>query len=78
MTKEPIQNSTVRSSAAGCRTFVTASGQGNVEAIYSNENVWLTQKLMVLLYDVDVRTINYNLKTVFADSASILSEGALA
>lgn len=44
------------------------AAKGNVEAIYADENVWLTQKMMGLLYDVDVRTINYHLKTVFADS----------
>lgn len=68
MTKKSIQSSIVRSSAAEYLTFVAASGQGNVEAVYANENVWLTQKMMALLYDVDVRTINYHLKTVFADS----------
>ena len=51
MTKKPIQNSIVRSSAAEYLTFVAASGQGNVEAIYADENVWLTQKMMGLLYD---------------------------
>ncbi len=45
MTKKPIQNSTVRSSAAECRIFVVASGQGNVEAIYANEDVRFTQKM---------------------------------
>ncbi|QDX81342.1 cell filamentation protein Fic [Denitratisoma sp. DHT3] len=68
MTKKSVQNSIVRSSAAEYLTFVAARGQGSVEAIYANENVWLTQKMMALLYDVDVRTINYHLKTVFADS----------
>ena len=46
MTKKPIQSSIVRSSAAEYLTFVAASGQGSVEAIYANENVWLTQKMM--------------------------------
>ena len=58
----------VRSSAAEYLTFVAASGQGGVEAIYADENVWLTQKLLAQLYDVDVRTINYHLKKVFEDS----------
>ncbi|MBN8422030.1 MAG: virulence RhuM family protein [Verrucomicrobia bacterium] len=57
----------VRSSAAEYLTFVAASGQGGVEAVYADENVWLTQKMMGLLYDVDVRTINYHLKKVFSD-----------
>ena len=58
----------VRSSAAEYLTFVAASGSGGVEAIYADENVWLTQKMMGLLYDVETQTINYHLKKVFADS----------
>ena len=53
--------SLVRSSAAEYLTFIAASGQGGVEAVYADENVWITQKMMALLYDVDVRTINYHL-----------------
>ena len=60
--------SIVRSSAAEYLTFVAAGGQGGVEAVYADENVWITQKMMGLLYDVDVRTINYHLKKVFDDS----------
>lgn len=60
-------SSVARSSAAEYLTFVAASGQGGVEAIYADENVWLTQKMMGQLYDVDVRTISYHLKNVFAD-----------
>ena len=60
--------SLVRSSAAEYLTFVAASGQGGVEAIYADESIWLTQKMLAQLYDVDVRTINYHLKKVFADS----------
>ena len=60
--------SIARSSAAEYLTFVAASGQGGVEAVYADENVWISQKMMSLLYDVDVRTINYHLKKVFDDS----------
>lgn len=60
--------SIVRSSAAEYLTFVAASGKGGVEAVYAGENIWLSQKMMALLYDVDVRTINYHLKKVFEDS----------
>ncbi len=44
--------SMVRSSAAEYLTFVAATGKGGVEAIYADENVWLTQKMMGILYDV--------------------------
>ena len=60
--------SLVRSSAAEYLTFVAASGEGGVEAIYADESIWLTQKMMGLLYDVETHTINYHLKKVFADS----------
>ena len=60
--------SVVRSSAAEYLTFVAASGHGGVEAVYAEENVWLTQKMMGLLYDVETHTVNYHLKKVFADS----------
>ncbi|TRO80273.1 virulence RhuM family protein [Trichloromonas acetexigens] len=62
-----IKTSVARSSAAEYLTFVAASGQGGVQAIYADENVWLTQKMMGQLYDVDVRTISYHLKKVFTD-----------
>ncbi|MGY0195447.1 virulence RhuM family protein [Leptothrix sp. BB-4] len=57
----------IRSSAAEYLTFIAASGTGGVEAVYANENVWLTQKMMGQLYDVDVRTVSYHLKNVFSD-----------
>ena len=60
--------SLVRSSAAEYLTFVAASGEGGVEAVYADESIWLTQKMMGLLYDVETHTINYHLKKVFADS----------
>ena len=57
--------SLIRSSAAEYLTFVAASGQGGVEAVYADENVWLTQKMMGLLYDVETHTVNYHLKQIF-------------
>ncbi len=57
-----------RSSAAEYLTFITARGEGGVEAVYADEDVWLSRKMMAALYDVDVRTINYHLQKVFKDS----------
>jgi hypothetical protein len=62
------EGSLARSSAAEYLTFVAASGQGGVEAVYADENIWLTQKMMGVLYDVETHTINYHLKKVFGDS----------
>lgn len=59
---------TIRSSAAEYLTFVSASGESGVETIYADENVWLTQKMMGVLYDVETHTINYHLKKIFSDN----------
>lgn len=70
-TKQPSKStevSLVRSSAAEYLTFVAASGQGGVEAVYADESIWVTQKMMGTLYDVETQTINYHLKKVFSDS----------
>ena len=58
----------VRSSAAEYLTFITAQGESDVNAIYADENVWLTQKMMGILYDVETNTINYHLKKIFEDT----------
>jgi hypothetical protein len=65
--KDSTEASLIRSSAAEYLTFVAASGKGGVEAVYADETIWLTQKMMGLLYDVETHTINYHLKKVFAD-----------
>jgi hypothetical protein len=62
------ETSIVRSSAAEYLTFIAASGKGGVEVVYADENIWLTQKMMGVLYDVEPHTINYHLKKIFADS----------
>ena len=66
--KKKQEISIIRSSAAEYLTFITATGSGGVEAVYADENVWLTQKMMAQLYDVETHTINYHLKKVFSDS----------
>ncbi|MDL1865840.1 virulence RhuM family protein [Betaproteobacteria bacterium PRO4] len=68
MSKKKNQTPTIRSSAAEYLTFVAASGEGGVEVVYADENVWLTQKMMGELYSVETHTVNYHLKKVFSDS----------
>ena len=67
MKKDKRKISIVRSSAAEYLTFITATGESDVNAVYCDENVWLTQKMMGLLYNVETHTINYHLKKIFAD-----------
>lgn len=70
MAKKQKKEVTIRSSAAEYLTFVAANGddKNSVEVRYEDENIWITQKMLAVLYDVDVRTINYHIKKIFDDS----------
>lgn len=68
MTKRKQAASLVRSSAAEYLTFIAATGQSGIDTVYADENVWVSQKMMAQLYDVETPTINYHLKKVFDDS----------
>jgi hypothetical protein len=62
------EKSLIRSSTAEYLTFIAATGDGGVEAIYADENIWLSQKMMGTLYNVNVRTINEHLQTIFKEN----------
>ena len=70
MKKDKREISIVRSSAAEYLTFVASTGadEKSREMRYEDENIWLTQKMMASLYDVDVRTINDHIKKIYSDS----------
>ena len=61
---------TIRSSTAEYLTYVASIGdqRDSIEMRYEDENIWLTQKMMATLYDVDVRTINEHIKKIYFDS----------
>ncbi|MCL2251592.1 MAG: virulence RhuM family protein [Treponema sp.] len=60
----------IRSSAAEYLTFIAATGDNpaSVEMRYEDENIWLTQKMMAELYNIETPTINYHLKKIFEDN----------
>lgn len=51
---------TIHISAAEYLTYVASVGNSNdsFKMRYEDENIWLTQKMLATLYNVDVRTIN--------------------
>ena len=70
MKKKKDEKITIRSSAAEYLTYVASVGdqQDSIEMRYEDENIWLTQKMMATLHDVDVRTINDHIKKIYLDS----------
>lgn len=64
---------TIHSSAAEYLTYVAAVGTNadSMEIRYEEENIWLTQKMMAQLYDVDIRTVNEHIKKIYGDGELI-------
>lgn len=61
---------TIRSSAAEYLTYVASVGDKsqNVEVRYEDENIWLTQKMLAIVFDVSIPTVNEHIKNIFKDS----------
>ena len=59
------KNLTIRNSTAEFLIFTQQAGESGIEVRYEDETIWLTQKLMAELFDVDVRTVNEHLKNIF-------------
>jgi hypothetical protein len=59
----------IRSSAAEYLTFVAASGENSatVEVRYQDENIWLTQRIMAVIYGVELNTINEHISKAYED-----------
>jgi hypothetical protein len=57
----------IRSSAAEYLTYVAAAGENGVELRYEDENVWLTQKMLSVLYGVSTSAINQHIKKIYED-----------
>jgi hypothetical protein len=46
--------------------YTTPSGDVRIEVIFQDESFWLNQKKMADLFGVEVNTVNYHLKEIFA------------
>ena len=56
----------IRNSTAEFLIFTRQAGEESIEVRFEDETIWLTQKLMAALFDVDVRTISEHLRNIFA------------
>jgi len=62
MKNKPVQ---IRNSTAEFLVFTKQAGESTIDVRIEEETVWLTQKLLAVLFEVDVRTINEHLKNIF-------------
>jgi hypothetical protein len=66
----------IRNSTAEFLVFTNQNKTASIEARYEDETIWLSQKLMAELFNVEVNTINYHLKEIYK-SFEIPSEGTI-
>jgi hypothetical protein len=62
MGKKKLQ---IRNSTAEFLIFTRQAGEDGIEVRVEDETVWLTQKLMAALFEVDVRTVSEHLTNIF-------------
>ena len=48
--------------------FTRQTGAKSIEVSYEDETIWLSQRMMAELFDVDVRTINEHLQNLFSSN----------
>ncbi len=55
----------IRNSTAEFLVFTNQTGDKSIEVRYEDETIWLSQRMMAELFDVDVRTVNEHLQNLF-------------
>ena len=45
--------------------YTTKDGDVRIDVVYGDQNIWLTQKKMAILFDVQIPAINKHLKNIF-------------
>ena len=71
------KNLTIRNSTTEFLIFQAQSQANGVEVFYQNETLWLTQKAIAMLFDVDRTVITKHLKNVF-ESGELLQDSVCA
>ncbi len=58
---------TIKNSDAEFLVFEKSDTENGIEVRYEDETLWMTQKSMSALFDVQVPTVNEHLKNVFSE-----------
>jgi hypothetical protein len=77
MSKEPLSTDRgqqsgkthlIRNSTAEFLIFSVQNGEDGIEVRYEDQTIWLSQKLIAELFDVNVRTISEHLQNIFTSN----------
>lgn len=58
----------IRNSTAEFLIFTAQNKEESIEVRYEEETIWLTQKLMATLFEINIRTVNEHLKNIFSQN----------
>lgn len=58
----------IRNSTAEFLIFTAQTGEDSIEVRYENETIWLTQKMIALLFDCSIDNVSLHLKNIFKES----------
>jgi len=62
MTNKKLQ---IRNSTAEFLIFTSQAGENGIEVRFQNETIWLSQKMMAVLFDCSIDNIALHLKNIF-------------
>ncbi len=65
------QNKLIRNSTAEFLIFTAQAGEKSIEVRYEDETVWLTQKMMAALFEVEPQNITTHLGNIYASGELI-------
>ncbi len=68
MSNKPSKSLTIRNSTAEFLIFTSQAGEDGIEIRYQDESIWLTQKLMAELFDVERSVVTKHLKNIFNEN----------
>ena len=66
----------IKNSTAEFLIFTASTWENSVEVRFEDKNLWMTQKMMSVLFDVTIPTINEHLKNIL-ESSEISQEWAI-
>ena len=71
--KKNKKENLIRSSAGEYLSYIASSGNGTVdmEVLYCDEWIWMTQKMMATMYDATISTINEHIHNIYKDNELI-------
>lgn len=70
MRRNNKEDISIRSSVGEYLSYIASTGNGDVdmEILYYDESIWMTQKMMATMYDVTKQNISQHIQKIYEDN----------